>query len=106
MSIPLPIEVWQLADRYSEALDAINSVETLTESIDEAIELSRQLESSVDHYLTTDVTIETSNGLLLTFYRDPLIPSRVYALTTQQVFRPSFDRPPTNPLEVDRPPSQ
>jgi hypothetical protein len=106
MSIQLPIKVWRLADRYSEAVQSIDKASNLSAAVDWAIELSRQLTSLVDPYLTSDVTIETSNGLLLTFYRDPLIPARIYLLATRQVSRPTPDRPSSDPLESDRPPSQ
>jgi hypothetical protein len=106
MPIQLPIEIWQLADRYSEAVQSIARASNVPAAVDSAIELSSQLQSLVDPYLTTDVTIETSNDLLLTFYRDPLNLGGIYVLATQKLSRPPLDRPSSEPLGSDRPPSQ
>lgn len=110
MSIQLPIEVWQLADRYVEVLQAINKVNMITDHIERAIEhsrlltsaleLNRSLQSTVDHHLTSDVTIETSTDRLLTFYRDPLDSCHIYVLTTERSHRPLIDRPSTEPIDA------
>lgn len=104
MSIEFPIEVWQLADRYAECLDRIQS--SSGPIVQETIEINRLLQSAVDYHLTSDVTIETSIDRLLTFYRDPLNRLFIYVLTIKRLHRPSFDRPSTELIEHIHNPSE
>jgi hypothetical protein len=90
--IQLPIEIWHLADRYSEAVQEMDKASNLSVATNAAIELLRKLRSLIDPHLTSAVTIEISNDLLLTFCRDPRNPSAIHVLMSQQSFRPKLDR--------------